>query len=131
MPLWTGPSQSRNSVMSVAPSVCSAGPTLSGAVSGIGALCQAASGANLGSVWFAWGSRRLAAGCVGCGRGLAAGRSLGVAAGPDPAPARPGAARIVDNPWCLEYDILPPLDAGSASSEATSCGTFTEEPRNF
>src|SRR4029453_7359791 len=52
-------------------------------------------GANLDSVWLAWGSRRLAAGCVGGGRGLTAGRSLGVATGPDPAPAGPGAARLV------------------------------------
>src|SRR5262245_30149543 len=53
---------------------------------------------GLDSFWFQWGSRRLAAGCVGSGRGLTAGRSLGVAAGPDPAPARPGAARLVE-PW--------------------------------
>src|SRR5215217_1895646 len=45
------------------------------------------------------GSRRLAAGCVGSGRGLTAGRSLGVATGPDPAPARPGAARLVAESW--------------------------------
>src|SRR5215212_1511544 len=51
--------------------------------------------ANWDLVWFGWGSRRLAAGGVGSGRGLTADRSLGVATGPDPAPARPGAARLV------------------------------------
>ena len=67
------------------------------------------------SVWLAWGSRRLAAGCVGGGRGLTAGRSLGVAAGPDPAPARPGAAASRCDPWCAVCDILPPLDASQVA----------------
>jgi hypothetical protein len=49
-------------------------------------------------VGIAWGSRRLAAGCVGSGRGLTALRSLGVATGPDPASARPEAARLVTEP---------------------------------
>src|SRR4029453_11186010 len=44
------------------------------------------------------GSRRLAAGCGGSGRGLTALRSLGVATGPDPAPARPEAASLVVEP---------------------------------
>src|SRR5215207_4266781 len=80
------------------------------------------------------GSRRLAAGCVGSGRGLTAGRSLGVATGPDPAPARPGAARLVAEPlmgrvrhtpsagWRLRRRARPllavPLPENRGTSEA-------------
>jgi hypothetical protein len=84
--------------------------------------------ANLDSVWSALGSRRLAAGCGGSGRGLTAGRSLGPRLAQTPLPH--ALELHASSPNCLKYDILPPLDAGPAPSEATPCCTFyrrTEE----